>query len=85
MLKWHRRIVKQYGDSIGGFAVSCWVGSEEWDGISKKITLTDEVKEVKESYFYFSQLSPFVGVTINRDIALKNNGFNVSLHPDSGF
>jgi glycosyltransferase involved in cell wall biosynthesis len=80
-----QRILKQYGDLIGGFAVSCSVGPEEWDGISKKITLTDEVKEVKESFFYFSQLSPFVGVTISRDVALRNNGFNVSLHPIADF
>jgi glycosyltransferase involved in cell wall biosynthesis len=80
-----QRILKKYGDSIGGFAVSCSVGPEEWEGISKQITLTDEVKEVKESFFYFSQLSPFVGVTIKRDIALKNSGFNVSLHPIADF
>jgi glycosyltransferase involved in cell wall biosynthesis len=79
------KILKKYGNFIGGFAVASWVGSQEWDGISKKITLTSQARDVKESYFYFSQLSPFVGVTINRDIALKNNGFNVSLHPIADF
>jgi glycosyltransferase involved in cell wall biosynthesis len=80
-----QRILTKYGNSIGGFAVSCQVGSKEWDGVSEKIRLVDQVRKVKESYFYFSQLSPFVGVTINRDMALKNNGFNVSLHPIADF
>jgi glycosyltransferase involved in cell wall biosynthesis len=80
-----QKIFNTHGTSISGFAVSCIVGSEVWDGIDKKMTLTDDIKRVKESYFYFSQLSPFVGVTINRDIALKLGGFNASLHPIADF
>lgn len=80
-----QKIFKEYGTAISGFAVSCNVGSEEWEGIERTMVLTDQIKAVKESYFYFSQLSPFVGVTINRDIALRISGFNVSLHPIADF
>jgi glycosyltransferase involved in cell wall biosynthesis len=80
-----QRILTRYGAMIGGFAVDCQVSSKEWEGISQKVQLSDDIKVVKESFFYFSQLSPFVGVVINRDLALKLNGFNVSLHPIGDF
>lgn len=80
-----QRIINRWGDRIGGFAVSCNVGEHEWDGINQVKELTDDIRLVKESYFYFSQLSPFVGVTINKDIALQLKGFNVNLHPIADF
>lgn len=80
-----QKIIGKYGSRIGGFAVSCNVGPEPWDKLSMPVTLTSEFKKVKDSYFYFSQLSPFVGVTINKEMALKLNGFNISLHPIADF
>ncbi len=80
-----KKIINRWGDKIGGFAVSCNVGEHEWEGINEVKALTDDIRLVRESYFYFSQLSPFVGVTIKKDIALQLNGFNVSLHPIADF
>jgi glycosyltransferase involved in cell wall biosynthesis len=80
-----QRIISRYSFGIGGFAVTCSVGPNIWEGISQVTTLTDDIKKVKESFFYFNQLSPFVGVTINRDKALKISGFDASLHPVADF
>ncbi len=80
-----QKIINRWGNRIGGFAVSCNVGEHEWDGIAQVKELTDDIRLVKESYFYFSQLSPFVGVTINKEIALQLKGFNVNLHPIADF
>jgi hypothetical protein len=66
---------------MGGFAVNCMVSADEWTGITEKVPFTDDIKQVTEPFFYFSNLSAFPGVTINRDIALKLGGFNVNLHP----
>jgi GT2 family glycosyltransferase len=73
-------LINKYHD-LGGFAVDCNVGSEEWQGIHEKIELTDKIKRVGEPFFYFSNLSAFPGVTVKRDIALKLGGFDVKLHP----
>ncbi|MBN2272716.1 MAG: glycosyltransferase family 2 protein [Bacteroidales bacterium] len=80
-----QKVLAKWGDKIGGFAIRCNVSDQEWDGISQVKELTDDIRVVKESYFYFSQLSPFVGVTIKKDIALDLNGFNASLHPIADF
>jgi glycosyltransferase involved in cell wall biosynthesis len=80
-----RKIITRWGNKIGGFAVSCHVGEQEWQEINQVKTLTDDIRLVRESYFYFSQLSPFVGVTIKKQLAQQLNGFNVSLHPIADF
>jgi len=80
-----QKVLTKFGHDIAGFAVACSVGPDVWDGLMKTKPLTDDIKRVKESYFYFNQLSPFVGVTINRDRALKVNGFNAGLHPIADF
>ena len=80
-----QKVLTKFGQDIAGFAVSCSVGPVVWDGLSEVKPLTNDMKRVKESYFYFNQLSPFVGVTINRDRALKINGFNAGLHPIADF
>lgn len=80
-----QKVLKISDGKISGFAVQCNVGPHEWEEIDKPFKLTDDIKKVRESYFYFSQLSPFVGVTINREIALKLGGFNASLHPIADF
>lgn len=76
-----QNILLKYGDKIGGFAVKNHVGAEEWTGASEAVTLTEKYTVVKPTYFYFKQLSPFPGVTFNRELGLKLNGFNVPLHP----
>jgi glycosyltransferase involved in cell wall biosynthesis len=80
-----QKVLKQYGNDLAGFAVACSVGPTVWDGLSTIKPLTDDIKLVKESYFYFNQLSPFVGVTVNRDKALQLGGFNAALHPIADF
>jgi hypothetical protein len=80
-----QKVLNRWGDKIGGFAISCQVSDKEWEGINQVTQLTDDIRVVRESYFYFSQLSPFVGVTIKKDVAMKLNGFNVSLHPIADF
>jgi glycosyltransferase involved in cell wall biosynthesis len=76
-----RQILGKYGNKIGGFAVKNHVDSVEWSDTYKKVQLTGDYLVVKPAYFYFKQLSPFPGVVFNRDLGLKLNGFNVSLHP----
>ncbi len=76
-----RNILSKHKDTIGGFAVKNHVGSEEWAGVSEKIKLTDKYVEVKPTYFYFKQLSPFPGVVFRTELGLALNGFNISLHP----
>jgi glycosyltransferase involved in cell wall biosynthesis len=80
-----QKVLTKFGHAIAGFAVACSVGPNEWDGLSTIAPLTDDIKRVKESYFYFNQLSPFVGVTINRERALQLHGFNAGLHPIADF
>jgi glycosyltransferase involved in cell wall biosynthesis len=74
------KLIKEH-PGMGGFAVNCMVSADEWTGITEKVPFTDDIKQVTEPFFYFSNLSAFPGVTINRDIALKLGGFNVNLHP----
>jgi glycosyltransferase involved in cell wall biosynthesis len=76
-----QRILAKGKDKIGGFAVKNHVDSEEWPDVYKKVTLTEDYVIVKPTYFYFKQLSPFPGVVFNRELGLKLNGYNVSLHP----
>jgi glycosyltransferase involved in cell wall biosynthesis len=75
-----QKLINNYPD-LGGFAVDCMVGEEEWQGIHDKVELTNDIKRVGEPFFYFSNLSAFPGVTIKREIALKLKGFHVDLHP----
>lgn len=75
-----QKMINKYPD-LGGFAVDCMVGAEEWQGIHDKVELTEDIKQVGEPYFYFSNLSAFPGVTLRKDIALRLGGFNVALHP----
>lgn len=75
-----RKIISGNAD-LGGFAVDCQVGAEEWQGIHDKVEFTEDIKQVAEPYFYFANLSAFPGVTFRKDIALSLGGFNVDLHP----
>ncbi len=80
-----QKIFKKYRDKVGGVVVTSHVAEKEWEGIYKKVKLTNEVKLVKEPFFYFDQLTPFPGAVINKKIALEIGGFNSSLHPIADF
>ena len=75
-----QEILSRYKD-VGGFAVRCHVGEEEWEGISHQTTLTDKIKKVNKAFHYFEILSPFPGVMFRKDIGLELGGFNVPMHP----
>jgi len=80
------RILKRFGDNIGGFAVGCTVGEEEWKDIfTVKNNDTLKLKEIAEPYYYFSHLSPFPGVMVKRDTAIKIGGFTNKLFPIADF
>ncbi len=76
-----KKIFDTYGDRAGGLVVKSQVGEEEWQGIFEKTELTDDIKLVKKQFFYFSQLTPFPGVVVNKDLALEIGGFRSGLHP----
>jgi glycosyltransferase involved in cell wall biosynthesis len=78
-------VFKKYGDKVGGITVKSHVAEEEWAGIQEKTNITDDVKLVKEPFFYFAQLTPFPGVVLNKDLALKIGGFKSELHPIADF
>jgi len=80
-----KKVLDQYGDKAGGIATNCHVSEEEWAGINEKGTLTDDIKLVKEPFFYFHQLTPFPGVALKKDLALQLGGFKAELHPIADF
>jgi glycosyltransferase involved in cell wall biosynthesis len=79
------KVFKKYGDKVGGITVRSHVSEEEWKGISEKVEITEDVRTVKEPFFYFAQLTPFPGVVLNKDLALKIGGFKSELHPIADF
>ncbi len=80
------RIFQQFGDTIGGFAVNSKVGEEEWDGIYVKKNLDGcKIREIAEPFYYFTHLSPFPGVVVRRDTALRLGGFTNKLFPIADF
>jgi glycosyltransferase involved in cell wall biosynthesis len=79
-----RKILEKYPDA-GGFAVKARVAENEWDGLFKVTTITDDIKLLKESFFFFSHLTPFVGVMLKRDKALELGGFVKDHYPIADF
>jgi glycosyltransferase involved in cell wall biosynthesis len=71
-----RNLFEKYKDKVGGITALCHVSEEEWEGIHEKVTLTDDIKLVKE---------PFPGVVLDKDLALKIGGFKSELHPIADF
>jgi glycosyltransferase involved in cell wall biosynthesis len=81
-----QKILLQYGTGVGGFSVRSHVGENEWSGIYEmKSSLTDNIKLINESYYFFAQLSPFPGIVVKKDIALKIGGFTNKLFPIADF
>jgi glycosyltransferase involved in cell wall biosynthesis len=79
-----QKILNKYPD-VGGFAVKARVAENEWDGLFKKTTITNDIKILKEAFFFFSHLTPFVGVMLNRDKALALGGFVQDHYPIADF
>jgi len=80
------QIIDKYGDKHGGFAVRSYVGEHEWEGIYDKTELDSvNIKKIKEPFFYFSHLTPFPGVMVKRDTALRIGGFTNKLFPIADF
>lgn len=75
------RLINRFGNRMGGFVVESHVSEKEWDTGYTELSFTDDIKVVKEPYFYFAQLSPFPGVCLHRETALKAGGFKKDLHP----
>jgi glycosyltransferase involved in cell wall biosynthesis len=78
-------IFERYKDKVGGIATNCHVAEEEWEGIHQKIALSKKARLIKEPFFYFAQLTPFPGVVLDKDLALKIGGFKSELHPIADF
>jgi glycosyltransferase involved in cell wall biosynthesis len=78
-------VFKKYGDRVGGITAKSHVAEEEWQGIYEKTTISEDIKIVKEPFFYFAQLTPFPGVVLDKDLALKIGGFKSDLHPIADF
>ena len=39
------KILKRYGEDVGGISVQSYVGENDWEGIYQKTELTDDIKE----------------------------------------
>lgn len=78
-------ILKKFGQNIGGFATKSHVSENEWQEYNMKIDITNDIRKVKEGFFYFSQLTPFPGVVLNKDKALSIGGFRADNHPIADF
>ncbi len=81
-----QQLLTRYENIAGGFAVRCQVGEEEWKGIFElKKELAPRVRPIREPYFYFSHLTPFPGVVVKRETALRLGGFTNKLFPIADF
>jgi len=81
-----RRILKQFGESIGGFAVGSHVSEEEWKEVfTPKNRHNKKLKVINQPYYFFAQLSPFPGVVVKKDTALELGGFTNKLFPIADF
>lgn len=80
-----RKVLKKFDFNVGGLTVKSVVDTEEWNGINTRISLTDNFDIVKRPFFFFAQLTPFVGVVLNREHALSIGGFKSELHPIADF
>ena len=79
------RILDKYGDKAGGIVYRNFVGDQVWDRLDKKVELTGDIRHVREAFFYFAQLTPFPGVVLRNETALRLGGFNAGLHPIADF
>ena len=79
-----RNIIEKHGKDVGGVMVPSFVSEEEWSEIYTLKSMSEDIKFVREPYFYFNTV-PFPGVLVNKDVALKIGGFNNELFPVADF
>lgn len=79
------QILDKYEDRAGGIVFKNFVSDKVWEDLDKKVKLTDDIKLVKQAFFFFAQLTPFPGVVLKNDTALKLGGFKSELHPIADF
>ncbi len=79
------KILADYGDRAGGIVFKNYVSDKVWEGLNEKVQLTSDIRLVKEAFFYFAQLTPFPGVVLRNETALKLGGFKSELHPIADF
>jgi len=77
-------LMDKYGEDVGGVMVPSFVGEQEWAEIYTQKEMTDDIRFIREPYFYFNTV-PFPGVLVKRDVALKIGGFNNKLFPIADF
>jgi hypothetical protein len=81
-----QKVYNKFGDDIGGFSVRSFVGEEEWPDVYTKYgKLTDNFRMLNDAYYFFAQLSPFPGVVVKKDVALRLGGFTNKLFPIADF
>jgi glycosyltransferase len=81
-----QKILSRYENTVGGFSVRSHVSEEEWGGVYEvKNTLTDNIRLIREPYYFFAQLSPFPGIVVKKDTAMKIGGFTNKLFPIADF
>ncbi len=57
-------------------------GEEEWKEVDLLKSLARDIRKLKPSYFHFFN-TPFPGVLVKRDEAMRLGGFNTGLHPNA--
>jgi glycosyltransferase len=80
-----QKVLLRFNFNIGGLTVKSVVDTVEWKDINNPVALTDNFDKVNKPFFFFAQLTPFVGVVLNREKALEIGGFNANLHPIADF
>jgi glycosyltransferase involved in cell wall biosynthesis len=85
-VKMAQKVLSAYGNTVGGFSVRSHVGEQEWDGVYElKPALNGKIKRIREPYYFFAQLSPFPGIVVKKDTALRIGGFTNKLFPIADF
>ena len=78
------KVFQKLGNSVGGIMFPSFVSEAEWEGISIERELTDDMKILNPSYFHFHTV-PFPGVLVQKEVAMKLDGFRSDLNPIADF
>lgn len=80
-----QKVLERYGDKVGGLTFRSHVSDVVWDGLNKPVTLTENIRILREPFFIFRHLTPFPGVVLKTKTALDMGGFIDELHPVADF
>lgn len=82
-----KNVSRYFNDiSVGCIAVRCELGSEPSTVFNKKYDKISAAFRINSiDYFMFTNLSPFPGITIRKDVALKAGLFNADRFPISDY